>query len=211
MVSCAWLRWWTFEWIVWASTNKTNDNTQTRKLFLCTRSQAITLVYNTLSYCTERKIIITVVKYCSSDIKQNDEDEDNQNNLQMHKIVYPWTVIYHALSYLGEWGVVYLCTVLLCTVFFCVVCFCGLCFCVMCFLVYCVIYVLWICLLCFCVQCFRGFVYCAFCVLYSVCTMLFVKAQYTNTQLPSKWGRKFVFYVWKGVIYKSDRLWSSTR
>ena len=36
------------------------------------------------TYCTERKFIITVVKYCSSDIKNNDEDEENQNNLQMH-------------------------------------------------------------------------------------------------------------------------------
>ena len=53
------------------------------------RNQAQLTYMAIYTYCTERKIIITVVKYCSSDIKQNDEDEENLNNLQMHKIVYP--------------------------------------------------------------------------------------------------------------------------
>ena len=53
------------------------------------RNQAQLTYMAIYTYCTERKIIITVVKYCSSDIKNNDEDEENQNNLQMHKVVYP--------------------------------------------------------------------------------------------------------------------------
>ena len=44
------------------------------------RNQAQLTYMAIYTYCTERKIIITVVKYCSSDIKNNDEDEDNQNN-----------------------------------------------------------------------------------------------------------------------------------